>query len=142
MRRGFSQIELLVAVAVVAMGFLSLLSVLLLGFKSQTADTRMEDAVKAARQVADLARARDLLFIGPSGGPVAGLVSAGWVDLQAPPFQNDLLPEGFERSLEVAPLSTDPGLPESRLTTLRVSVRWFEQGQPRIVTMESWVRRP
>ncbi|MEW6280871.1 MAG: hypothetical protein AB1758_19810 [Candidatus Eremiobacterota bacterium] len=138
--RAFSQIELLVAVGVLAVGLLAVFASLSYSVRAGKHSQAMSCAVALNRQIIDLIRSRqyDQDTPGLNDGPQTRR------PVNARPFQNDIqVPEGvpdFTRNVQFERLSTDASRPESRLRRIRVSVFWSEQGAEREITLEAYQR--
>lgn len=130
-RAGYSLIELLAAIGVLAVGLLSIYASLTYSLKASRHSERLSEAVALNRQIMDLVRSRQLT------------VSPGRVRVDAPPFENDIAGDPpYERSVEIEPVSTDASRPESRLRRIRVSIFWNEENSERSVVFEGYQRQP
>lgn len=132
--RGYSLIELLVAIGVLAVGLLSIYASLTYSLKASRHSDQTSQAVALNRQIMDLVRSRQLT-------PTPELAQRRRVD--APPFADDIAGDPpFERQVEIAPVSTDASRPESRLRRIKVTIFWMEEGGERNVVFEGYQRQP
>lgn len=159
-RRGFSMIEVLVALGVIATGLLGLMSVFIAGQKANTFGQNMARATNIARQIHEVVRSQGLAFNTGTFPPTAasGLNSTTRVNFNAaPPAQfaglvttveamgEDLVdgtydPEFFKRTIVTSRASTDPNSHLYSMLTMTVTIYWIENGVERSVRMTSLLK--
>lgn len=146
MRRGFSLMEILVAVGVLAIGLLTLVGAVAYGLSVASEGEKHHQAVEHARRLIALTRARDLPYTQPTvpPGPTSGINDAPSVrrPLGAPPFAGDGFPPdaGFERNIR---LDWDyPGYRADRLVKVTVTLYWQSKGRERSLTLTGVHKQP
>lgn len=151
-RGGFSQVELAVAIVVLAIGILGVFASFAYGLQSANHSARLSEAVNYSRQLVELIRVRNLPFQHdrlppPVGSGINDADKTTWEQLsalEAAPFAHDIPPHtGFRRRILVGPVPGSGGSDyRSNLAEIRVSVQWIERGQVREVEMVGHHRRP
>jgi len=136
-RRAFSQVEILVAVAILGVGLLAVVGVLGMGLKSSKYSQQHTALVAHARQAIDLIRARGWAFQ-PAMEIYFQDAPTERTPLQAAPFEEDFSDEGYRRNLFIERLSPDPASFENSVARIRVTLYY----QGRQVTLESLQREP
>ncbi len=153
---GFSQVELLIAVAVLAVGILGVFASFAFGLQSTRFSGQMSQAIAWNRQLIEMIRVRNLAFspdIPPSGSGLNDPALTSGVDpeatfrslrdLNAPPFLNDLpLGTGFKRRIQIRRLSPDANDYHNRIAEITVTVYWMDGGRLREVTLKALHRQP
>lgn len=142
-----SQIEILVALGVLAVGILGVCSVFAFGTRAAGQGARITDATARCRQIVDLMRARNLPFGWtpslPPGSSGLNDAEASRRDLAAPPFSADLPSDtGFTRNIKVEWVSQTAGDYRNILTRITVGVYWFDHGSERKVVLQALHRQP
>ncbi len=138
-RRAFSQIELLVALGVLAVGILAVYASLTFSLKASRHSDSMARAIALNRLILDLVRSRglDRTTAGLNDGPGQRR------PVDAAPFAADIPGNPpFERNVQIDPVSTDASRPESALRRVKVTIFWREQGGERSVVFEGYQRQP
>lgn len=143
--RGFSLVEMLVGVAVIAMGLLGLVAALAYGVRASRSSELSSLAVGHAVHLIELIRSRNLDFGGYSVPPNS---SSGINDptgtrraLNAYPFSTDFEPSSFERHIEMTRVGTS-GDYLYDVMSIKVTVYWDEGGQERSVEFEALHKKP
>ena len=139
-KRGFTQVEILVAVGVLAVGLLAVMGVLALGLRSTRQSQARTQAVARARQVVELVRARDWAF-DPEMQVYFNDSQGDRIALEDPPFEQDFQAEEYTRNLNVERLSSNPASFEAAIARIRVRVYYQDRGQERQVQLESLHRQ-
>ncbi len=147
---GFTQIEIAIAVVVLAVGILGVFASFAFAIQSTRFSGRMTQAVTWNRQVLELIRVRNLPFTVPLPPPEeSGLNDPPnqpfekLPDLNAAPFLNDLpLGTGFKRSIQVRRLSNNVADYRYTVAEITVTIFWMENGRPRNVSMKALHRQP
>jgi len=149
---GFSQVELAVAIAVLAIGILGVFASFAYGLHSTNHSARLSEAVNYSRQLVELIRVRNLPFLydslpPPSTSGLNDTDKTSWEQLsplEAAPFTHDIPPHtGFRRRILVGRVPGSGGSDyRSNLAEIRVSVQWMEKDQVREVEMVGHHRRP
>lgn len=135
-RRGFSLIEILIAVAVLAIGILSVLGSMTYGTRTVELGIHTSEGLRYAREVIDLIRVRNLAFTGSLSG-----LDGVRTPLDAPPFQFDLPPDtGFSRSIRLEKLARTDGRETDALMKVSVTVYWADAVE-RSTQLEAYCRR-
>lgn len=130
-------VELLVALAVVAVGVLGVFAALSYGMRGIKHGARMTEAVTLSRQLLERIRAENLAFDDPSELRDPAAVRR---PINDPPF-TDLPASEFRRNIFVRRMSNDATSHENRLMRIRVTVYWQEQGGEKHVQLEGVQRR-
>ncbi len=148
--RGFSQVEVAVAVVVLAVGLLGVFASFAYGLQASNSSARLTEAVGYSRQLVEIIRARNLPFA--YGLPLAA--NSGLKDpetasfrelpeLNAAPFANDLPANtGFRRRITVSREVNDASDYRYRIAEVRVTVLWMERDRLRRVEMTAHHRQP
>ncbi len=153
---GFSQVELAIAIVVLAVGILGVFASFAFGLQSTRFSGQMGRAIAWNRQLIEMIRVRNLAFTpglptSASGLNDPPLAQAGDAqtrflslnELNAPPFLNDLpLGTGFRRRIQIRRLSDDPGHHRYRIAEILVTVYWMDGGRLREVTLKALHRQP
>lgn len=147
---GFSQVELAVAILVLAVGILGVFASFAYGMQSTSHSARVSEAVGHARQLVEVIRSRNMPFQTPLPPPVSsGLAdpqTSEWSrlkELNAPPFANDLpANSGFRRRVRVHRVSTDPTDYRYEIAEIQVTLFWREKDRQRQVEMTAAHRQP
>lgn len=153
---GFSQVELAIAIVVLAVGILGVFASFAFGLQSTRFSGQMSRAIAWNRQVIEMIRVRNLAFTPdlPTSAsglndpplPEVGSAEAKFLslrELNAPPFLNDLpLGTGFRRRIQIRRLSDDPGNYHHRIVQILVTVYWMDNGRLREVTLKALHRQP
>jgi len=145
-----SQIEVLVAMAVLTIGILAVCSVFAMGLRAEGQGGRITEATNYARQLIDLMRVNNKAFSGTNGGVPDS--SSGVNDgastraaLDAPPFGNGLMPAGtlYRRNIQVKTTGSGAtGDYRNDLRQITVTVYWTDHGSERGITLLALARRP
>ncbi|MBI3929910.1 MAG: hypothetical protein HY319_30505 [Armatimonadetes bacterium] len=146
-RRGFSQLEVLIAVGILALGILGVVGSLTYSTQAQRFGERTTEAVQVARELVEKIRVRNLPY---EWDPPQPPEDSGLCDepgarkpLSARPFASDFPGESpFQRNIRVTPLTTDRGDYRYGMTRIEVTIFWSEQGRERTVRFASIHRRP
>ena len=151
-KRGFSLVELAIAISVLAIGILGVFASFVYGLQSTNHSARLSEAVNYSRQLVELIRVRNLPFLYATlpPPPTTGLNDTdknSWEELsalEAPPFAHDIPPHtGFRRRIVVSRVPGSGGADyRSNLAEIRVSVQWMEKDQVREVEMVGHHKRP
>lgn len=144
--RGFSLIEVMVAVGVLAVGILGVFACFAFGMRAEELADRKTQATYRARQLVDLIRTRNLPFLGVCPPPT----SSGLNDppgqkrpLNDPPFANDFASDtGFSRSIRIERVSNNPADYAYDMVRVRVVLYWNQKGTDRELELEVLHRRP
>lgn len=136
-RKAFTQIEILVAVAILGVGLLAVVGVLGMGLKSSQYSQQHTALVAHARQAIDLIRARGWAFK-PEMEIYFQDAPTERTPLHDPPFEEDFSDEGYRRNLVIERLSNDTTSFENRVARIRVTLYY----QGRQVKLESLQREP
>lgn len=148
--RGFSQVEVLIAVFVLSVGILGVLGAFAYGMEASNHSARLSEAVGYARQLVELVRSRNLPFQG-SLPPAAssGLNDASsttWSslkELHAAPFAVDLPPNtGFRRLIQVSRVSNTVTDYRYDIARIRVVVFWREKNRQKQFELVAEHRKP
>ncbi len=155
---GFSQVELAVAVVVLAVGILGVVASFTFGLQSTRFSGQMSRALAWNRQLIEMIRVRNLAFtpdIPPSTSglndgpaPSTGTDEARFRnlrDLNDAPFLNDLpLGTGFKRRIQIRRLGSTSAADKyrQRIAEITVTVYWMDNGRLREVTMKALHRQP
>ena len=146
--RGFSLIELLIAMGVIAVGLLGVAASLTFGSRQSGHGEKMLIATNQARIILEAIGGRSLLSNPPLAAgnlpPAASGINDGANDrraLTAPPFDNpdehpDILPgvlDQFTRRIRLTRRGLD-GTPGEFLVNTEVTIFWKEKGVERSVT--------
>ena len=148
--RGFSQVEVLVAVFVLSVGILGVFGAFAYGMDSANHSARLSEAVGYARQLIELVRSRNLPFQGSlppaSNSGLYDTLTTDWAslkDLNAAPFAVDLPANtGFKRRIRVTRLSADSTSYQYEIAEIRVAVFWREKNRQRQVEFVAHHRKP
>lgn len=140
-RRGFSLIEIVAAVAVVAIGILAICGALAFGLRGGEQGDRMNHAVAYGQRLISLLRVQNRPFATDPPVPM------GREPLEAPPYQNDFpASSGFEREILMERLKpVQNGAPDDyRHNVMRVVVilHWEERGVDHSLRLETFHREP
>lgn len=137
MNRAYSLLELLVAIAVIAVGLLAVYASLTYSLNASGHSQRLSEAIARNREMVDLIRSQNLTRSTP------GLDDSptGRRPMNDPPFAALPNPGQMTRNVQIDPVSTDASLPESRLRRIRVTIYW-QEGQERSFTLEAYQRVP
>lgn len=128
-RSGFSLLEVIFAIAVLAVGILSVFGSMAYASRDQGGG-RAAAAAQAGHRLLDLSRARNLPFAAP-------LNEVEPVPLNAPPFDKAFPADsGFQRQVTMQPAQ------DGRTATMRVVMRWQETGEEKRLSLETLHRRP
>lgn len=140
-------VEVMVAVAVLALGLLSLLGALAFGLRASETGARHAEATQHAKRYLALVRQRNLVFAVESPLPDAdsGLNDVPTMrrTLDEPPFADDF-PEdaGFQRRLTLEWVYP-PGDPRhGRLARISATVFWDDRGVERRVELVGYAKKP
>ena len=144
MRRGFSQIEVLAAVGVLAVGILSVVASFLYHLRATESSARhMQAAALANRLITTVRTSTDW------GQPLPASLHDLPTDqraLNAPPLQKALFtPEelrDYQRNLLVERVSNQSDDYRHRLFLVRVQLSWAEHGSPRQLVYQAYQRQP
>ena len=143
MRRGFSQIEVLAAVGVLAVGLLSVVAAFIYHFRvTNETFLNMQASALGSRLMSAVRAQVDLgkpIPVGFKDSPVERRA------LNDEPLQKERFsPEelrAFRRNIRVQPLSTDTNSYKSRLFLNRVQLNWDEKGSPRELVYQACARK-
>lgn len=91
-RNGFSLIEVLIAIGVIAVGVLALLAVFITGTRSNEHGAVLSDGIYYARKITEFVRANNLAFADPGG------------QVPPPASSNVNDPDGVWRALDASPM--------------------------------------
>ena len=147
-RRGFSLIEVLFAIGVMAVGLLGLFAVFITGTRANAFGKHTAEATNHARQVLEIIRSRGLAFKTGSMPPNS---SSGFNDgttqkaLNAtPPLEMSMLPNTtqFKRNIVTRRASNVPAAYNYDLLECTVTISWEERGTPRSVEVTSLLKGP
>lgn len=146
-RKGMTLVEVMVAVAVLALGLLSLLGALAFGLRASESGARHAEATQHAKRYLALIRQRNLAFAveDPLPGVSSGLMDGSSVRraLNAAPFASDFPPNlSFRRRL-VLSWAYPVGDPRhGRLARLESTVFWSDRGVERSVQLVGYAKKP
>ncbi len=134
--RAFSQVELLVAVAILAVGILAIFGSIAYGLQAAEGMDRLSEAVSLNRQLIGLVRTR----LDPAQLPPE-FSDGRRRALEAAPFAGATFssaePGRYQRSITVTRLDPDPNSYRHDLWKIQVGVYWNERGRPRELLLES-----
>jgi len=143
MRRGFSQIEVLAAVGVLAVGILSVVASFLYHLRATESSARHMQAALANRLITTVRTGTDW------GRPLPPGLQDEATDrraLNAPPLQKELFtPEelrDYQRNLLVERVSNKSDDYRHRLFLVRLQLIWMEHGSPRQLVYQAYQRQP
>lgn len=141
--RGFSLLEVLFAIAILAVGILAIVSAIAFGLRGGQQGARVTEAGGYVRRLIDESRARNLPFVAPIND-----AAAARVPLEAAPFggANGMPPNTrMTRNITMTPLkAAKTGAADDYLADLaevRVRVFWQEKGVEKVVDMRALHRR-
>jgi prepilin-type N-terminal cleavage/methylation domain-containing protein len=143
---GFSLVEVLFAIGVVAVGLLGLASVFITGMRANAFGKHTAEATNHARQVLEIIRSRGLAF---KTGTLPPNQASGFNDgtnkvaLNAtPPLQMAMLAADtrFQRSIQTTRASTDPDSYLYHYLNITVTIHWEERGTPRSVSVSGLLK--
>jgi type II secretory pathway pseudopilin PulG len=144
--RGFTQVELGIAIVVLAVGILGVFASFAYGVNSVRYGGRVTEASNYARQLVELVRTRNLPFAGacPPASTSGYNDPAGTRrDLNAAPFANDLPANtGFTRQIRIERVSNDPADYRYEIARITVTVYWYEKSKEKKVEVTALHRRP
>lgn len=127
--KAFSLVEVIVAIAVLAVGILSILGSMAYASRHRGDRGQSIRAAELGRRVLELCRERNLPFADP-------IHERQPVPLAAPPFEHDIPPHtGFRRVLRTRQVGPN-------LARVTLELRWRQGGSPRRLSLETMERRP
>lgn len=154
---GFSQVELLIAVAVLAVGILGVVASFTFGLQSTRFSGQMGQALAWNRQLIEMIRVDHLAFKPGAESSTSGLndpepPSVGsdesryrsLRDLNADPFMNEMpLGTGFKRRIQIRRNSGASGdfVYRQGIAEITVTVYWMDNGRLREVTLKALDRQ-
>lgn len=145
-RRGFSLVEVLFAIGVVAIGLLALMSVFITGQRANTYGKNLSDATNHARQIMEIIRSRGLAF---KTGQVPPNAASGFNDgttrkaLNAtPPLQMAMMPDEprFTRTITTVRASNQASSYLYSMLICTVTVYWEERGVIKSISISSLLK--
>jgi len=144
-RQGFSQVEILIAVAVLTVGILGVCATFAFALRAETQAGALTDAVTHARTLTELVRVQNLPFSAPAGQP--GLYDSAGTrrPLNYAPFADKLPADTiFTRNILIERRSgaTPATAYLNNIARITVSVYWNDHGTERKVTLVSEHRQP
>lgn len=146
-KRGFSLSEVLIAVAVIAIGLLGTLASLVYGVRGQAVAGAHTQATNYARQLIELVRVRNLAWppgtAPPTGGGVNDSPSSNPLALDAAPFTTDFAGyrganndgRPFFRKIQLRRVSNTVTDPNYRVMEVKVTVYWYDRTMRKSVTL-------
>jgi prepilin-type N-terminal cleavage/methylation domain-containing protein len=143
-RRAFSQIEVLVAVAVLSVGLLALFAAFSYSLRVTRYAEERAEAASLNQRLIELVRSEtewaEALPVGLKDAPEERRA------LNAPPLQSEVFsPEElgkYRRNLNVTRVSDDPDDYRFRLWHIRARLFWDHKGSPRSCFFEGYHRQP
>jgi type II secretory pathway pseudopilin PulG len=145
---GFSLVEVLFAIGVMAVGLLGLFSVFVTGMRANAFGKHTAEATNEARQILEIIRSRGLAF---KTGSMPPNQASGFNDgtnqvaiNATPPLQMAMIPTNsqYKRSITTKRASNDPSSHLYNLLEITVTVHWEERGTPRSVSVTSLLKGP
>ncbi len=141
--RGFSLLEVLFAIGIIAVGILAVVSAVAFGLRGGQQGARVTEGTAYARRLIDECRSRNLPFVAPLNDGAAARVA-----LDNAPFGGPSgMPAntGMTRNLTMVPLkAAKTGAADdykADLAEIRVRVYWSEKGVEKSVDMRALHRR-
>lgn len=123
--RGFSIIEVLIAVVVLSIGILGVLSALLYGFRASSHAERVAEATNYGRQIIEGIRIQNLVFPPPAPS-WSETTDSGRRPLNAAPFDAGVtaLPNAnYRRNIQISYLP-----PNNTIARIQVRIYWSSSG--------------
>jgi len=148
--RGFSQVEVALAVVVLSVGLLGVFASFAYGLRSSKSSARLTEATNYGRQMIEIIRSRNLPFARGMPPPPEfalndppGLPLEALPNLEAPPYANDFPPNtGFRRHVQVFREVSAASDYRYDVAEIRVRILWKEGDRTRQVEMTAHHRQP
>lgn len=145
--RGFSQVEIAVAIVVLAVGILGVLASFTFSVESTRHGARTSEAVGYARQLIEYLRAGAMAF--PLDDIDPALLNPPSTDWQAlKPLEegryNTAVPAGtgFRRAVQIRRVTDDPSDYRYEIAEIEVTVYWQDKNRLRSLRMMAQQRKP
>jgi len=120
--RGYSQIELMVAVLILAVGLLGVFAAFAFAHKSITYGGQVSQALNYAQTITELIRGRGMVDFALSN---LGFAAENRSAINAAPFASDLPDDPtYKRKITLERVSSNPGMVEYNLARIKVQVFW------------------
>lgn len=147
-RRGFSLIEVLIAVGVISVALLGVLSVFAFGVRAQHTGGRTTEAINYCRELMEVIRLQNLAFqswgtTGALPGSGSGVNDADDTvrrPIEEPFSGNQPVPPNtnFTRNIRIKKLATSGY--QSNVVIISVKVFWADRGKEREVQLQAFAR--
>ncbi|MBM4073169.1 MAG: hypothetical protein FJ271_30240 [Planctomycetes bacterium] len=141
-RAGFSQVEILVAVAVLSIGILGVCATFAFALRAESQAGALTEAVGYARTMTELIRVNNLPFKQPVQPELLDGANTRRA-LNEAPFASDL-PAGtpFTRNISVQLRSNQSGNYLNTVARITVTIFWYDRGTERRYALVSEHRQP
>jgi prepilin-type N-terminal cleavage/methylation domain-containing protein len=138
MKRAFSLLEVLLAMAVLAIGGLSIVGSVIYATRMESSAGRATQALYLANQISDLCKLYNLPVTAPIND---GVAARNPVD--GPPFAGEIYAnDTFRRNIRMTHLDPSGSTYRSQLYQIDVSVYWWERNQEKSVSLTAIHRVP
>ena len=139
---GFSLLEVLTAIAIMALGLLAIFAVLTFGVKANRHGEMLGQAANLNREIISLIKGRGWAF-DPNYAPDLNDAPLRRRRLDEAPFQDDLAKyhdSPFRSNVLVTRLSSVPGNFENKIARIRVTLYWQEGTRQEELPLEAYAR--